>query len=42
MTVAAIIAAWLIAILVVLSWCRAAAIADKDAQDAPRRRKGNS
>jgi uncharacterized membrane protein len=35
------IVAWLIAVLIVLSWCRAAAIADKDAKDALRRRKGN-
>jgi uncharacterized membrane protein len=35
------IVAWLIAVLIVLSWCRAAAIADKDAQDALRRRRGN-
>jgi hypothetical protein len=36
------IVAWLIAVLIVLSWCRAAAVADRDAQDALRRRKGNS
>jgi hypothetical protein len=39
-TVALGIVAWLIAVLIVLTWCRAAAIADKYAQDALRRRKG--
>jgi uncharacterized membrane protein len=36
------IVAWMIAVLIVLSWCRAAALADKDAQDALRRRKEGS
>jgi hypothetical protein len=34
--------AWLIAVLIVLSWCRAAAIADKEAEDALRRERERS
>jgi hypothetical protein len=33
------IVAWLIAVLIVLSWCRAAAIGDLTVQDALRRRR---
>jgi uncharacterized membrane protein len=36
------IVAWMIAVLIVLSWCRAAALADKDALDALRRRMEGS
>jgi hypothetical protein len=36
------IVAWLIAVLVVLSWCRAAAIGDQMLEDALRRRRERS
>jgi hypothetical protein len=36
------IVAWLIAVLVVLSWCRAAAIADKAIARALRERRGHA
>lgn len=35
------IVAWLIAVVFVLSWCRAAAIGDLAVQDALRRRREN-
>jgi hypothetical protein len=39
MTVAVGIVAWLIAVLIVLSWCRAAAIGDKAMARALRERR---
>jgi hypothetical protein len=41
-TVALGIVAWLIAVLIVLSWCRAAAIGDQMLEDARRRRRERS
>jgi hypothetical protein len=40
--IAAGVVAWLLVVLIVLSLCRAATIGDLTAQDALRRRKGNS